>query len=66
MNKYILFIGIGFELVGLIVGAIYLASFLEEKYGNKGTISAGLILIALVAWFVHIYYLLRKLYSDSK
>lgn len=66
MNKYILFIGIGFELIGLIVVAIYVSAWLEEKYPSKGTITAGMILLALVGWFIHIFVLLKKVSTEKQ
>ena len=66
MNKYILFIGIGFELIGLIVVAIYASAWLEERYPSKGTITAGMILLALVGWFIHIFVLLKKVSTEQQ
>ena len=60
MNKYVLFIGIGFELIGLIVVSILASNYFEEKYHTKGTITAAAVLIALIGWFIHIYFLLSK------
>jgi hypothetical protein len=60
MNKYVVFIGIGFELIGLILVAVYLSEYLEKIHPSKGIITAGLVLLALVGWFVHILILLRR------
>ncbi|NUM59563.1 MAG: AtpZ/AtpI family protein [Bdellovibrionaceae bacterium] len=60
MNKYVLFIGIGFELIGLIVVSLLVSNYFEEKYQTKGTLTSVVILIALIGWFIHIYFLLSK------
>lgn len=65
MNKYMLFIGIGFELIGLIVAAVFAANWLEARYPSKGMITAGLVLLALVGWFVHIMVLLKQVNKDN-
>lgn len=65
MNKYMLFIGIGFELIGLITAAVLLSDWLEEKYPSKGMITAGLILLALVGWFIHIMMLLKRVNKEN-
>lgn len=65
MNKYVLFIGIGFELIGLIVAAVLASNWLESKYPSKGMITAGLVLLALVGWFIHIMVLLKKVNNDN-
>lgn len=66
MNKYILFVGIGFELIGLIIGALVLSAWLEEKYPSKGTLTAGLVLLALIGWFIHIFILLKNIENQGK
>lgn len=65
MNKYMLFIGIGFELIGLIIASVLLANWLEEKYPSKGMITAGLVLLALVGWFIHIMMLLKRVNKEG-
>lgn len=60
MNKYIVFTGIGFELIGLIIGSVYLGSFLESKYSLKGLWTAIFIIISMVAWIIHIVIMLKK------
>ena len=61
MKKYLVFVSIGFELIGAVLVALYLSEYLEKKYPTKGLLTMGLIFLVLAGWFVHITYLLKKL-----
>ena len=62
-NKYLIFVGIGFELIGLILAAIYLGKYLVETHSwNKNT-PAILIIAAFIVWFVSLF---KKLKNASK
>ena len=66
-NKYIVFVGMGFELIGLILGSIWLGPALEVQMPAKGMWTVGLMVATLIGWFVHMILLLKKLNeSDSK
>ncbi len=60
MNKYIVFAGIGFELVGLIVVSVYAGEYLETIKPTKGLWVAGLILLSLVGWMIHLLAMLKS------
>jgi F0F1-type ATP synthase assembly protein I len=60
MNKYIVFAGVGFELVGLIVVSVYAGEYLEQIKQTKGLWVAGLILLSLVGWMIQLVYMLKK------
>lgn len=60
MNKYLVFAGVGFELIGFIVVSVYLGEYLETKYPTKGLWVAGLILLSLVGWMIHLMYMLKN------
>lgn len=61
MKKYLVFISIGFELIGAILLGIYFAEKLEEKFQSKGFITLGIMFVILAGWFVHITYLLKNI-----
>lgn len=64
-NKYLVFVGIGFELIGLILVAIYLGKHLVESLSwNKNT-SAFLVIGAFVVWFVSLFTKLKKMNSND-
>ncbi len=60
MNKYLVFAGIGFELIGLILLSVYIGEALDSKWPSKGLWVAGLILLSLVGWMVHLVFLLKS------
>ncbi len=66
MNRYVVFIGIGTELIGIIGGAVYLSTVLEEKYNFRGMSAPILILLGFAGWFLHVMQILRKFNSDKK
>lgn len=61
MKKYLIFTSIGFELAGLMVGAIFLSQSLEAKFQTGGLILVTLLLSVLAGWLVHVVWLLKKL-----
>lgn len=56
----ILFAGIGFELVGLIMAAVFLGQWVDKKWNLNGLGIAGLCFIALIGWLVHLFVLLKQ------
>lgn len=62
-NRYLVFAGIGFELIALILGAIYLGKYLVEEQGMSDWIKAVLIVVAFVVWFIS---LIVKLKASEK
>lgn len=65
MNKYLVFAGIGFELVGLIIVSVYLGEYLETKTPTKGLWVAGFILLSLVGWMVHLVSMLKNIQKEK-
>lgn len=65
MNKYLIFVGIGFELIGLIIGSVFLGDYLETLLPTKGLWVAGLILASLVGWMVHLMFMLKSVQKSN-
>ena len=65
-NKYIIFAVMGVELVGLILGSLYLGQILDEKFQTQGLIMVALSLISLGGWLFHIVILAKNLEKNSK
>jgi membrane protein DedA with SNARE-associated domain len=65
MQKFLIFSGIGAELGGLILIAFFVGRYLDESYQTKGLIFLGLTLTFLVAWFIHIVWLLKRLQKQT-
>lgn len=64
-GKMAVFVGIGFELIGLLLGAAFLGRYLDEKFALKGLMTAGLVILALVGWLIHLVVLLKGFQADT-
>jgi hypothetical protein len=65
VGRGIIFVGIGFELVGTIMGGYYIGGFVDQKMGWNHVCSVVLILILFVTWFIHLLYLLRRFEQED-
>jgi len=53
-REYIIFLGLVFELVALVVALVYAGHYLDEKYNTKGIgVLVGAVL-AIVVWVMHL------------
>lgn len=65
MNRGAVFLGMGFEMVGLCMGGYYLGGFVDSYMGWE-TKSAGIIvLLLLIGWFCHLFILVKKFQSED-
>jgi len=60
------FIGIGFEIIGLLVAAVFVGQYLDEKYQAKGLIMAGFIVLALTGWLIHLVAMLKNFEREKQ
>lgn len=58
--------GLGFELVGLILGGLYLGQALDDHYGTRGIMVLVILVSCLVSWFIHLIFLLKRLEKISE
>lgn len=65
MKKYLIFISIGFELVGIILAAFYIGEKLDERYHTKGLAFIGLAVVGLISWLVRVVWLLNKIQKSE-
>jgi hypothetical protein len=65
-DKSMVFAGMGFELVIMVLGAAYLGKYVDEYFRWPGYGSAGLILAFLGTWFYHLLILLKKFNEDDE
>ncbi|MGE0526505.1 MAG: hypothetical protein AB7G93_02130 [Bdellovibrionales bacterium] len=65
MDKALVFFGVGFELVALCIGGIFLGGEIDKYMGwSGGGGTVALILILLIGWFIHLFILLRRFDQD--
>lgn len=65
MGKYLVFISMGFEIVGLIVGSFFLGNLIDTKYQTKGLAFVFLSLACLIGWLVRVIWLVNKLQAQE-
>lgn len=64
-KKALVFTAMGFELVGLILGCIFIGQWVDEKYGTHGLGLVGFSALGLIGWLLHIVQLLKAYEADS-
>lgn len=61
-----IFMGMGFEVIGAILGGYFLGQLIDAKYnyfgGYGGPLFSG---IGLVGWMIHLIWLVRKLEKED-
>ncbi len=62
-DPYLIFIGMGFELVALILSSLWLGEKLDNYYKAHGVIAMGLMILSLVGWFVRLIYMVKKVFK---
>jgi hypothetical protein len=61
MNKYIVFSAMGFELVGIILGCLYLGKLVDDTYGWKGMGIVSFSILGLTGWLIHVVQLSKRM-----
>ncbi len=59
-NKYLVFAAIGFELITLILVAIYAGEYLVKQKGAPEYLKAVFIVAAFVIWFISLMIKLKN------
>lgn len=65
-NKYLVFVGMGIELVGIIGGCLYVGQLLDQHFQSKGLIMVGLSAAGLGGWLYQIILLTRQIENSEK
>ena len=59
-NRYLIFSAMGIELVGLMVGALYLGQSLDARFQTKGLAMIALSILCLAGWLFQIVVMAKK------
>ena len=59
-NKYLIFAAVGFELITLILVAIYGGDYLVKQKGAPEYLKAVFIVAAFIIWFISLMIKLKK------
>ncbi len=65
-GKAIVFAGMGFELVGLIVVSLYIGQALDKTFELKGLATASLSLLVLAGWLIQLVYMLKSYLREEQ
>ena len=60
------FIGLGFELVVLVLAMLWIGGKIDQAYGWNGLAAAFGMIIALISWITHLLIVVRSLAKDPK
>jgi hypothetical protein len=55
------FVGIGFEAVGVIMASIWLGQWLDTEFQAKGLYTIIFSFVGLGGWFGHVLFLLKQM-----
>lgn len=59
-NKYLVFVAMGMELVGIMVGCLLIGQKIDEMYETKGLAMIGLSMAGLAGWLYHMIVLAKR------
>lgn len=65
MKKGLVFMGMGFELLGLILGCLYLGQTIDNYMSWPGYGVAVLVICGLISWLVHLFMMLKKFMDEE-
>jgi hypothetical protein len=55
------FVGVGFEAIGVVLASIWLGQWLDGYFSVQGLFTILFCFVGLGGWFAHIVFLLRKM-----
>jgi hypothetical protein len=64
-RRYAVLLGLGFELVVLVVAFLYVGAFVDKRMGWNGFGVAGGAVLALIIWLVHITVAMKAIESED-
>ena len=64
-RKTAVLISMGFEIIGIVIAAIWLGGWLDTQYQLKGMGTVGAIVVGFVGWLTHILMAVKALDTDN-
>lgn len=59
-NKWIVFTGLGFEIIGILLISIFVGEYFDNYLKLKGFLTITFCFLGLGGWFAHILNLIKK------
>lgn len=66
MKRGLVFMSLGFELVGLIFGALYVGQVVDNQMHWNGYGVAIFVVAVMIGWMYHLYVLLKKFMAEAE
>jgi hypothetical protein len=66
MKKYLVFVGMGFELIGIVLASLWVGMWIESKQPMRNLWPVLLVFLGLSAWFYRVVQLLKKLNDPNE
>jgi hypothetical protein len=64
-SKGVAFVAVGFELVGLMLGSLFIGQKIDKYYGWPGWALTGLSMLALAGWLTRVVYMAQKMTENG-
>jgi len=58
--------GMGFELVGLVLASVYFGGMIDEKFNLGGLGLVGLCMMSLIGWMIHLIQLAKQVEKQKQ
>ncbi len=66
MKKYLVFIGMGFELIGIVFAGLWIGMWIESQKPMKNLWPVLIIFAGLGAWFFRVMKLLKHMNKQNE
>jgi Putative F0F1-ATPase subunit Ca2+/Mg2+ transporter len=66
MKKYLVFVGMGFELIGIVLAGLWIGMWLENQKPMKNLWPVLLVFLGLSGWFYRVTLLLKKINKENE
>ncbi len=64
-KKYLVFTGLGFELLGFVLSGLYVGSVLDRTLGTEDLWKGIIVISFIVVWFAHFFLMVRKILREE-
>lgn len=65
MKHGLVFVGMGFELLGVILGGLYIGQIIDQQMKWPGYAVAFMVVLGLVSWMVHLIFMLKRFMQNT-
>lgn len=66
MKRGLVFLGMGFELLGLVLGGLYVGRAIDSYMNWPGYGVAAMVVMCMVSWMVHLIVLLKRFMAGDE